>query len=302
MTRTGQPVWRSLQYVPTHVEKFVASAHTRGADALILDLEDSVPWDEKARARGFVASAARTVGQAGADVVVRINAEPDAALEDISASVTPDVVALSLPKVESADQVRRLDDAVGEAERRAGVDVGTTRFILIVESAAGFLNMRAIAVASPRVVAISLGAEDFALDVGMEANDETLLMPKQQLVIVAAAARVMPLGLVGGATRFDEPEAYLALAERSRRFGYVGATCIHPRQVPLLNAAFVPDEAEVAHARRVVAGAAAAAVEARGAFSIDGRMVDAPVVARAQALLARHAAISARAEDLRCKT
>lgn len=298
---TGRPVWRSLQYVPTHVEKFVAAAHTRGADALILDLEDSVPWDEKARARSLVASAAATVGQAGADVIVRINAEPEVAVEDIAAAVGPQVYGLSLPKAETPDQIRRIDEAVSEAERRASVAAGDTRFILIIESAAGFLNMAALAAASPRIVAISLGAEDFALDVGMEPNDETLLLPKQQVVIAAAAAGVMPLGLVGGATGFNDPDAYLALAQRSRRFGYVGATCIHPKQVPLLNAAFAPSDDDVAHARRVVAGAQVAAAEGRGAFTVNGKMVDAPVVARAQALLARHDAIAARVEELRCK-
>jgi citrate lyase subunit beta/citryl-CoA lyase len=291
---TKPPVWRSVLYVPTHVEKFVAAAHTRGADALILDLEDSVPWDEKARARGLIAAAAATVGQAGADVLVRINAEAALAAEDIAAADGPRVVALSLPKVETPAQVRDLDDAVSKAEARAGVETGATRFILIIESAAAYLNMGALAVASPRTVAISLGAEDFALDVGMEPTDETLLFPKQQVVIHAAAAGVMPLGLVGGATRFDDPDAYLALAERSRRFGYVGATCVHPKQVPLLNVAFAPGEAEVAHARRVLEGAQAAAAEGRGAFAIDGRMVDPPIVARAETLLARHEAIRAR--------
>lgn len=294
----ARPVWRSLQYVPAHVEKFVAAAHTRGADALILDLEDSVPWEEKARARSLVSGAAKTVGQAGADVLVRINSDPAIAGEDISAAVGPDVTGLSLPKAETPDQIRRIDEAISQAEARAKVAAGATKLILIIESAAGFLDMAALAAASPRIVAISLGAEDFALDLGMEPNDETLLMPKQQVVIAAAAAGVMPLGLVGGATGFNDPDAYLALAQRSRRFGYVGATCIHPKQVPLLNTAFAPSEDEVAHARRVVAGAEAAAAEGRGAFSIDGKMVDAPVVARAQALLARHAAIEARTREL----
>src|SRR4051812_8904172 len=109
---SAQPVWRSLQYVPTHVEKFVSAAHTRGADALILDLEDSVPWDGKGRARGLVAAAASSVGQAGADVLVRINADPALAGDDIAAAVGPQVFALSLPKAESADEIRRIDDAV----------------------------------------------------------------------------------------------------------------------------------------------------------------------------------------------
>jgi citrate lyase subunit beta/citryl-CoA lyase len=294
----GLPVWRSLQYVPAHVEKYVATAHTRGADAIILDLEDSVPLAEKADARRGLPAAARQVGQAGADVLVRINSPPSMAAEDIAAAVGPDVAALSIAKAESADQLRRLDEATSEAERRAGVAEGRTAFLILIESAQGFLAMTEIARASPRVVALSMGNEDFAADVGMEPGEDTLLLPKQQLVIAAAAAGVMALGLVGAAVRFDDPEGYLAVARRSRRFGFVGSSCIHPSQIPLLNQAFSPTPEELAHARRVVEGAKAAEGEGRGAYSLDGRMIDAPIVLRAERLIARAAAIEARARPV----
>jgi citrate lyase subunit beta/citryl-CoA lyase len=113
-----RPVWRSLLYVPTHVEKFVAAAHTRGADAIILDLEDAVPPDQKTLARGLVAEAASRVGQGGADVLVRING-PELAAADITAAVGPAVAGLYLPKVESADEVRGLDALIGAAENFA---------------------------------------------------------------------------------------------------------------------------------------------------------------------------------------
>ena len=291
----ARPVWRSLQYVPAHVEKFVASAHTRGADAIILDLEDSVPPEEKARARGLAASAAERVGRAGADVLVRINQPAEMAAADIEAAVGPAVVALYLPKVESSDEVRRIEAQVAAAEGKAGLPAGHTRLVVLIESAAGFLEMVAIAKASARIVALSLGAEDFCQDVGMEPSEETLLGPRQQLVIAAAAAGVMPLGLIGVATRFDQPDAYLEMARRSRRFGFAGASCIHPSQIPLLNEAFSPGEKEVAYASRVLAEFDAAVASGRGAVALDGKMIDAPIVARARDLLDRHAAIQARA-------
>lgn len=293
-----RPVWRSLQYVPTHVEKFVASAHTRGADAIILDLEDAVPPEEKARARGLVQSAAERVGRAGADVLVRINALEAMAADDIAAAVSPAVVALALPKVESADDLLRTTDLVAEAEARCGLPEGHTGFYVLIESAAGFLRMAEIARATPRVTALALGGEDFCADVGMEPSEETLLGPKQALIIAAAAAGVMPLGVVGVATRFDDIEGYLAMARRSRAYGFAGSSCIHPSQIPLLNQAFSPTEKELEMAARVVAEAQAASAAGRGAFAIDGRMIDAPVVSRAQALLARHAAIEARVRRL----
>lgn len=287
------PVWRSLLYVPTHVEKFVASAHTRGSDAIILDLEDAVPPAEKARARGLVATAAQRVGQGGADVLVRING-PDLADDDIDAAVGSAVTALYLPKVESADEVRRLSDRIAAAEGRAGVPDGRTRLVALIESAKGWLNMAQIAAASPRLAALSLGSEDFCADVGMEPSEETLMLPKQQLIITAASAGLMAFGVVGVNTNFKDEDAYLSMAKRSRGFGYSGSSAIHPSQVPLLNAAFSPDPAEIAHAERVIAAAQDAEREGRGAVALDGKMIDAPIVARAQALLARHRAILAR--------
>jgi citrate lyase subunit beta/citryl-CoA lyase len=290
-----RPVWRSLQYVPAHVEKFVASAHTRGADAIILDLEDSVPPEEKARARALVAGAAERVGQAGADVLVRINQPADMAAADIAAAVGPKVAALYLPKIESAADIGRIEALVEAAEARQGLAPGHTGLVALIESAAGFLDMVAIARASPRVLALSLGAEDFCLDVGMVPAEETLTGPRQQLIIAAAAAGVMALGVIGMATSYADPEAYLEMARRSRRFGFSGSSAIHPSQIPLLNEAFSPSQAEIDHARRVVDGYEAAVAAGRGAFAIDGRMIDAPIVMRARQLLGRHAAIEARA-------
>jgi citrate lyase subunit beta/citryl-CoA lyase len=292
-------VWRSLMYVPTHVEKFVGSAHTRGADAIILDLEDAVPPDEKVRARGLVQSAAEQVGQAGADVLVRINQGMALALPDIEAAVSDRVAALYLPKVESAAEVVVLEEAVAKAEEAKGLPVGRTGLVVLIESALGFLSMVEIARASPRVLALSLGSEDFALDLGMEANDETLFAYKQQLILAAAAAKVSALGVIGAQTSFADPEAYRAMARRSRAFGFAGSSCIHPKQVALLNEGFSPTEKEVAYAERVVAEAAEAERAGRGAFAIDGQMIDAPIVERARRLIGRVAAIRAREERLK---
>lgn len=291
----SRPVWRSLLYVPTHIEKFVASAHTRGADAVILDLEDAVPPAEKATARGLVAQAAARVGQSGADVLVRINGAPDLAEADIDAAVGPAVAALYLPKVESAVEVRRLADRVATAEARAGLTEGHTRLVVLIESARGWLRMDEIAGASSRLVALSLGTEDFCADVGMEPSEETLMGPKQQLIITAKAHGLMAFGIVGVNTNFADREAYLAMARRSRAFGYDGSSAIHPTQVALLNDAFSPTADEVAYARRLVDSALEAEAQGKGAFAIDGKMIDAPIVARAQALLDRAAAIAARA-------
>lgn len=292
------PVWRSLQYVPVHVEKYVASPHIRDADGVILDLEDSVPPEEKARARGLIETAAHMVGQAGADVLVRINDDPVLAAADIAAAVRPGIRALVLPKVRSAADLQELDRLTSLAEASNDLPSGSVRFVVLIESADGFLDMATIAKASPRVTALNLGNEDFALDLGMEPSDETLLMPRQQLVIAAAAARVMPLGLVGVATHYNDLDTYRVLARRSRKFGFVGATCIHPSQIAVLNEAFSPTNDEVTWARRVTEGAKAAQLAGRGAFAIDGKMIDAPIVSRAKNLLWRHDLIAMRSSNV----
>ncbi len=290
----GAPVWRSLLYVPTHIEKFVAAAHTRSADAIILDLEDSVPLDQKDFARAQLASAAAQVAQNGADVVVRINRPLSLAARDIEEAVSAAVAALSLPKVESAGQIHLLDELVTEVEIAKGLQPGHTRFLVLIESARGLAAMPEIAQASPRVVAMTIGGEDLSTDLGIVSTDETLLLPKQQMIQACALAGIMPIGTIGSIARLDDSDAYLEMVQRSARFGYVGSSCIHPKQVAVLNQAFSPSAEEVEKATRLVEKAAEAEQAGKGAFVLDGKMVDAPIIARAKKVLARQAAIAAR--------
>jgi citrate lyase subunit beta/citryl-CoA lyase len=290
----GLPVWRSLLYVPVNVDRFVEKAHTRGADAVQLDLEDSIPPSEKEAARTLVQEAAAKVARGGADVVVRINRPLRMAIRDAEASVSPRVQALALPKVESADHVRLLSEAVSELEQERGMVVGATRFICMVETAGAFFQMKEIAAADNRVVALTVGAEDFALSVGMLPEPEGLLYPKLQSVIAARAAGVLPLGFVGTVADYKDIDAFRTAIRRSRRLGFLGASCIHPALVPVLNEEFSPTEAEVAQSRRIIAVYDEATAAGRGSIEVDGKMVDVPIVERARGVLARHEAIQAR--------
>jgi len=295
MSMNGElPVWRSLLYVPVNVDRFVDKAHTRGADCIQLDLEDSVPAAEKDRARSLVRAAAAKVRRGGADVIVRINRPLSLAVRDIEASVCPDVIGLAIPKVDGPSHVRLLDELAGELEQRAGLSAGHTKFIVMIETPQAFFEMRAIAQASPRVVGMNIGGEDFALECGMQADGEALLPAKQQMIVAARAAGVMPLGFIDSVADFSDRERFRAMARRSRRLGFDGASCIHPGQVKIVNEEYSPGEEELAYARRVIDADREARKAGRGAFQIDGMMIDIPVVARAQRLLARFEAISAR--------
>jgi len=288
------PVWRSLLYVPVNVEKYVDKAHARGADCLQLDLEDSVPAAEKDAARKLVASAAGRVRRGGGDVVVRVNSQYEVAVKDLDASICAEVDGIAITKAQSADHVKRIDDCISGLEAKRGLRAGHTRLIAMIETPAAYFRMPEIARSSARLVAMNIGGEDFALETGMEPAEETLLMPKQQMIFAARAAGLMPLGFIASIAGFGDLEAFARMVRRSRRFGFMGAGCIHPGQVPIVNRAYSPSLEEADHARKILEENAKAEAAGRASFAIDGRMIDVPVVERARRLLARMAAIEAR--------
>ncbi len=287
-------VWRSMLYVPANNRRFIDKAHTRAADVIILDLEDSVPATERDAARAMLSASAEMAGQDGADVVVRIN-RPDAEAEaDLEAAVIPGVSALMLPKVDDAPHVHAIADTVQALEAKQGMEAGTMKLIVMVESPAALLKAAEITAAHPRNVAAYLGGEDFATAAGMVPDPETLFIPKVMTLYAARAAGIMPLGMLGTVADYQDLDAVRDIVRRSRKFGFEGASCIHPSVVPVLNEEMTPSTDEVDQARRIVEAYAEAEKEGLGAISIDGMMIDVPVAERAAALLKRHAAILER--------
>ena len=291
------PVWRSLMYVPVNVEKFVDTAADRNADAYILDLEDAVAPSQKAKARGMIAAAIPKVSRKGADVVVRVNRPWRMLIADLEAAVIPGITALALPKIESAEHIQMIAEIVDELELERGLPNGTVRFIAMVETASGFFRTEAIARSHPRVVAITIGAEDIALSVGMLPEAEGLFYPKQHSVFAARAAGILPLGFVGTVADYKDTEAFRATIKRSRKLGFAGAACIHPLQVPILNEEFGYTQDEVRRAQAMVDAYDTALAAGKGAIEFEGKMIDIPVVARAQEILKRATALAAKGRD-----
>src|SRR5688572_4630308 len=287
-------VWRSLMYVPVNVDKYVDKAHTRGADVIQLDLEDSVPPSEKERARTLVEKAAARVKRGGADVIVRINRPLSLAVRELEHSVTPDVNGIALTRIDSASHVGLLDELVTEVEEKRGMPIGHTRFLTMIETADAFGRIDEIPRASPRVIAMNIGGEDFALDCDMQPDDEVLLHSKQRMIIAARAAGVMPVGFIGTVAGFGDWEKFRQMVRRSRRFGFDGAGCIHPGQVTIVNEEYSPSHEEVAYAKKIIELDREAAKSGRGSFALDGKMIDIPIIVRAQKLLQRHEAIRQR--------
>lgn len=288
------PVWRSLMYVPVNVEKYVDKAHTRGADVIQLDLEDSVPPSEKAHARTLVEKSAARVRRGGADVVVRINRPLSMAVRDLEHAIGPDVDGIACTKIDSASHVKLLDELVSELEEKRGLPLGHTRFITMIETADAFARLDEIPRASPRVVAMNIGGEDFALDCDMQPDDDVLLHSKQRMIISARAAGVMPLGFIATIAGFGDWENFRQMVRRSRRFGFDGAGCIHPGQVAIVNEEYSPRAQDVAYAKKIIELNDEATRAGRGSFALDGKMIDIPIIVRAQKLLERHEAIRKR--------
>jgi citrate lyase subunit beta/citryl-CoA lyase len=276
------PTWRSQLTFPVNVAKFVAKAQSRGADCIVLDLEDAVAPGQKAEARACLDEAIAICTGGPSDILVRINNPIEEAVRDVEAAISPAVAGLVLSKVEDAGYVRALADLVSRLELERGLVEGSTRFMIAVETASAFPRLFEIAAAHPRNVALCLGLEDFATSIGAQPDSEVLQYPLQQMIIAARSQGLLPMGLLGAAVDYRNLDGLRDAAIRSRRFGLAGCPCIHPDMVPALNEGFTPSAEEARQARRVLEAFAQARLDHRGAFSLDGKMVDAPIVTRAE--------------------
>lgn len=285
------PVWRSMLFVPAHVEKFVAGAHRHRADAYILDLEDSVPPAQKAPAREALDNSAALLGQAGAAVLVRINSERALIEEDLKVAVAPRIAALMLAKIESADEVKAIDLRVTEIEMSRKIKRGHTLLIAQIESVHALSHIDEIASSSSRLMGLTLGSEDFSVSAGMEPTPETLYGPNQQLVFACRRANLLPFGFPGSISVLRDHELLRKLICRAREMGFVGSYAIHPHQVTVMNELFAPSASEVEQARELLTAGEKALLDGRAAFEYNGRMIDPPVIARAWEILRRHGAV-----------
>jgi len=292
--RPDLPYWRSMLYVPANNERFLAKAHQRGADAIILDLEDSVPPAAKSEARRQCSAAIEDLLARGQELIIRINAPLRHAVRDLEAMIVPGIRAIMFPKTQSANHVRLISELIGELEGEGGISAGAIGLMPVIESAAAYFQAENIARADPRVIGLLLGSEDFATDTSMVPAPEPLRLAKQQIVIAAASAGIRAYGLLGTVADYGDSEKLKTVIHRSAEFGFAGATCIHPSVVPVLNDGFSPCEAQISEAQEIIAALEAAEAEGIGAVSRHGRMIDAPVAERARDLLRRAKAFSER--------
>jgi citrate lyase subunit beta/citryl-CoA lyase len=281
------PILRSVLFVPAIVERFVTRAPETGADVVCLDVEDSVPPAEKASARKLAAEAIDSMPRGRFSLFVRVNGLHTGLLEDdLLAVVRPNLNGIVLSKTQSADDVRRADHYLSLLERERGMADGSVAIVPLVESAAAVLAAGDIAKASARLLALSLGAEDLAVDVGLERSEAAreIEFPRAQVALAAAAA---------GLTAVDTPEPdYTDMdhlerdATYARSLGFRGKYCIHPEQVKVVNRVFSPTEGEIAEASEIVRLLEQEGIaKGRAAVPLNGRMIDTPIYWQAKRLL-----------------
>jgi len=279
-------MWRSLLFVPILEERLLEKAADRGADALVLDLEASIPDSKKSSARDAVESTVNALAPK-IEVTVRINAAWLNAFRDVEACVVEGVSAIHLARCESAREVIAIDRLMGELEAERGLPGGGISLIAMLESPQAVIDAPKIAHASPRLCGLTLGVEDYATEMGVVASGDVLRPAGYQVIQAARAKNLNPFVVPVSMSSFRDLESLEQAALHARALGSVGGYAIHPDQIAVLNRVFKPTTEEIAWARRVVSAAQEADSAGTGVFEIDGDMIDLPLIKRAQQILAR---------------
>jgi len=276
---------RSMMFVPGNNPGMVKDAGIYGADCIMFDLEDSVSPTEKDAARFLIYSALTTLDYSPAEIVVRINdLASGLGVADLEAIVRarPDVIRL--PKTETAQDIIDCEREIERIEKEAGIPVGSTGMMAAIESAEGVLNAREIAVASDRLIGIALGAEDYVTDLKTTRSDGTeLAFARGMIVNAARSAGIDALDTVYSDA--NNEEGFIAEATIIKKMGFSGKSVINPRQIDPLHKIFRPSEKDIAKARATMEAIREANAKGSGVASLNGKMIDRPVVMRAQYLL-----------------
>ena len=279
-------LYRTMFFVPGNAPGKLAKAEIYGADCLVLDLEDAVSIYEKDAARDLVS---RFLKECRPDcrIGIRINGQDTPFYkQDVEAMVPLKPDFLRLPKSETAKNIQDLDTFMSEIEAKNGIPVGTVKIASTIETALGVYNAFEIATASPRMFAIGLGAEDFRTDMRMSRSEDgrEILFARNQISLCAHAAHVIPMDYTN--SNFKDLDAFRADVEFGKMLGFTCKSCIHPNQISIIHEVYSPTDKEIEHAKKVVAVYEEAIASGAGAIALDGKMIDMPIVTRAQNTLA----------------
>ena len=277
---------RTMMFVPGANAAMLRDAPLYGADSIMFDLEDAVSLKEKDSARVLVHSALKTFDYGNIEIVVRINALAAGGAEDIEAMVLAGVDVIRLPKTETAQDIIDVEAVITEVEQQNDIPVGTTKMMAAIESAEGVLNAPAIAKSSTRLIGIALGAEDYVTNMKTRRHPDgqELFFARSMILHAARAAGIAAIDTVY--SDVDNTEGFEAEVRLIKQLGFDGKSVINPRQIPLVNTIYAPTEKEIQNAKEVIWGIREAEAKGSGVISVNGKMVDKPIVERAERVIA----------------
>jgi citrate lyase subunit beta-like protein len=279
---------RALLYMPGDDRRKIEKATTLGVDCVCMDMEDGVAITHKAEARAVIAQAMKDLDFGKSERCIRINSVGSGFEKyDLAAAVATNPDAVVVPKIETAQQLRSISEYIEMYELASKMEIGTIRMLIGVETARGILNLKEISEADRRLEAIIFGAEDYAASVGATRTKESteVLYARSAVVTACAANELQAIDMVY--IDFRDTEGLRAEADQGAQLGFSGKQIIHPNQVAPVQEAFTPSGEAIEYAQRVVATFAASQKEGRGAFALDGKMIDMPLLKNAQKVLER---------------
>ncbi|QCK25329.1 citrate lyase beta chain / citryl-CoA lyase subunit [Streptococcus pyogenes] len=288
---------RTMMFVPGANAAMLRDAPLFGADSVMFDLEDSVSLKEKDTSRALVHFALKTFDYSSVETVVRVNGLDSCGVLDIEAVVLAGVNVIRLPKTETAQDIVDVEAVIERVERENGIEVGRTRMMAAIESAEGVLNAREIAKASKRLIGIALGAEDYVTNMKTRRypDGQELFFARSMILHAARAAGIAAIDTVY--SDVNNTEGFQNEVRMIKQLGFDGKSVINPRQIPLVNEIYIPTETEIDHAKQVIWAIREAESKGSGVISLNGKMVDKPIVERAERVIALATAAGVLSEE-----
>ena len=278
---------RTMMFVPASNAGMLRDAYIYGADSIMFDLEDSISLKEKDTARFLVYQAVKTIDYGNVETVVRINALDQGGKQDVHAMVRAGIDVIRLPKTETAQDILDVEAVILEAEKASGKEEGTTKMMAAIEGPVGVLNALSIASASKRLIGIALGAEDYVTSMKTkrypERNSEEIFFARSMIVHAARAVGIAAIDTVF--SDVEDMETLRKEVEFIKQLGFDGKSVINPRQIPVVNSVFTPTEKEIHQAMAVMLAIEEAEAKGSGVIALNGKMIDKPIVERAERVL-----------------
>lgn len=279
---------RTMMFVPASNAGMLRDAYIYGADSIMFDLEDSISLKEKDTSRFLVYQAVKTIDYGNVETVVRINSLDMGGRDDVHAMVRAGIQVIRLPKTETAQDVLDTEAVIEEAERQCGREIGSTKMMAAIEGPVGVLNALSIAQSSKRLIGIALGAEDYVTSMKTrrypERNSDEIFFARSMIVHAARATGIAALDTVF--SNVNDTETLRKETEFIKQLGFDGKSVINPRQIGVVNSVFTPTEKEIKNAIDVMHAIEDAEAKGSGVIALNGKMIDKPIVERAERVLA----------------